>query len=129
MADVRTHFRPEFLNRIDETVIFERLAREQLRAIVDVQLERLRTRLAARELTLAVTEPGKDVLARLGYDPIYGARPLKRVIRTHLEDPLALALLEGRIVDGQRIEVDAVASGEDALRISGVAAPSDGVDK
>jgi ATP-dependent Clp protease ATP-binding subunit ClpB len=126
MADVRTHFRPEFLNRIDETVIFERLAREQLRAIVDVQLERLRTRLAARELTLAVTEDGKDVLARLGYDPIYGARPLKRVIRTHLEDPLALALLEGRIVDGQRVEVDALATGEDELRISGVSAPPDG---
>jgi ATP-dependent Clp protease ATP-binding subunit ClpB len=128
MADVRTHFRPEFLNRIDETVIFERLAREQLRAIVDVQLERLRTRLAARELTLAVTEPGKDVLARLGYDPIYGARPLKRVIRTHLEDPLALALLEGRIVDGQRVEVDALAAGEDELRISGVSVSADGAE-
>jgi len=107
MVDVRSHFRPEFLNRIDETVIFDRLGSDQLRGIVDVQLERLRTRLAERELTLRVTTAGGDLLAQLGYDPVYGARPLKRVIRTRVEDPLALALLEGRITDGQVVEVDA----------------------
>jgi ATP-dependent Clp protease ATP-binding subunit ClpB len=121
MVDVRSHFRPEFLNRIDETVIFERLAVDQLRAIVDVQLARLHARLAERDLGLRVTDAAKDVLARLGYDPIYGARPLKRVIRTHLEDPMALALLEGRILDGQVIEVDPADDGTDALRITGVA--------
>jgi len=107
MVDVRSHFRPEFLNRIDETVIFERLDASELRRIVDVQLERLRRRLAERDLVLDVTDAGKDLLARLGYDPVYGARPLKRVIRTRVEDPLALALLEGRVVDGQQVVVDA----------------------
>jgi ATP-dependent Clp protease ATP-binding subunit ClpB len=107
MVDVRGHFRPEFLNRIDETVIFDRLGQDDLRAIVDVQLERLRRRLEERDLELHVTDDGKDLLARLGYDPIYGARPLKRVIRTALEDPMALALLEGRIRDGQVVEVGA----------------------
>jgi ATP-dependent Clp protease ATP-binding subunit ClpB len=106
MVDVRGHFRPEFLNRIDETVIFDRLGREDLRAIVDVQLARLHRRLEERDLALRVTDAGKDLLASLGYDPIYGARPLKRAIRTYVEDPLALALLEGRIT-GDVVEVDA----------------------
>ena len=106
MVDVRGHFRPEFLNRIDETVIFDRLGPEDLRAIVDVQLARLRRRLEERDLELRVTDAGKDLLARLGYDPVYGARPLKRAIRTYVEDPLALALLEGRIA-GDVVEVDA----------------------
>ena len=107
MVDVRGHFRPEFLNRIDETVIFDRLGPEDLRAIVDVQLVRLHRRLADRDLELRVTDAGKDLLARLGYDPVYGARPLKRAIRTHVEDPLALALLEGRLAGADVIEVDA----------------------
>ncbi len=107
MADVRGHFRPEFLNRIDETVIFDRLGRDELRAIVDVQLERLRHRLADRDLELQVTDAGKDLLASLGYDPVYGARPLKRAIRTHVEDPLALSLLEGHIGAAGVVEVDA----------------------
>jgi ATP-dependent Clp protease ATP-binding subunit ClpB len=110
MVDVRGHFRPEFLNRIDETVIFDRLGRDELRSIVDVQLERLRRRLEDRDLELRVTDAGKDLLASLGYDPIYGARPLKRAIRTYVEDPLALALLEGRI-GGTVVEVDAGADG------------------
>jgi ATP-dependent Clp protease ATP-binding subunit ClpB len=107
MVDVRGHFRPEFLNRIDETVIFDRLGREDLRAIVDVQLARLRGRLEERDLELTVTDAGKDLLADLGYDPVYGARPLKRAIRSHVEDPLALALLEGRLGDSGVIAVDA----------------------
>jgi ATP-dependent Clp protease ATP-binding subunit ClpB len=118
MVDVRGHFRPEFLNRIDETVIFDRLGRDDLRAIVDVQLERLRRRLEERDLALHVTDAGKDLLAILGYDPVYGARPLKRAIRTHVEDPLALALLEGRIGATGTIEVDAV-DGAIVLRGSG----------
>src|SRR5690606_20828003 len=81
MSAVRGHFRPEFLNRIDEVVIFDRLAREQLRDIVEIQLDRLRRRLAERELTLDITDAAMDRLADQGYDPLYGARPLKRVIR------------------------------------------------
>jgi ATP-dependent Clp protease ATP-binding subunit ClpB len=107
MVDVRGHFRPECLNRIDETVIFDRLGREDLRAIVDVQLQRLRRRLEERDLALEVTDAGKDLLADLGYDPVYGARPLKRAIRSHVEDPLALALLEGRLGGSGVIAVDA----------------------
>jgi ATP-dependent Clp protease ATP-binding subunit ClpB len=117
MVDVRGHFRPEFLNRIDEVVIFDRLAKEQLRVIVDIQLGRLRQRLAARDLTLDLTEAALDRLAELGFDPLYGARPLKRVIRTHLEDPLARGLLDGTLVDGQRVEVDVADDG--TLRVTG----------
>jgi ATP-dependent Clp protease ATP-binding subunit ClpB len=106
MTDVRGHFRPEFLNRIDEVVIFDRLAKEQLREIVDIQLGRLRQRLAERDLTLEVSDAAMDLLAELGYDPLYGARPLKRVIRKHLEDQLAKAMLSGEIVDGQTVTVD-----------------------
>jgi ATP-dependent Clp protease ATP-binding subunit ClpB len=123
MVDVRGHFRPEFLNRIDEVVIFDRLGRGELRRIVDVQLMRLRRRLEDRDLELHVTDSGKDLLASLGYDPIYGARPLKRVIRTHVEDPLALALLEGRIIDGQRIELEAE---DGALQLRGAPRSAEG---
>jgi ATP-dependent Clp protease ATP-binding subunit ClpB len=106
MADVRGHFRPEFLNRIDEVVIFDRLAAEQLRTIADIQLDRLRRRLADRDLTLVVSEAALDWLAERGFDPVYGARPLKRVIRKELEDRLAKALLTGQILDGSTVEVE-----------------------
>jgi ATP-dependent Clp protease ATP-binding subunit ClpB len=111
MADVRSHFRPEFLNRIDETVIFSRLDPTQLRAIVDIQLERLRRRLAERDLELLVTDEAMQRLAELGYDPVYGARPLKRVIRKQVEDGLAKALLTGAITDGQQVVVDLAPDG------------------
>jgi ATP-dependent Clp protease ATP-binding subunit ClpB len=111
MADVRGHFRPEFLNRIDETVIFSRLAPEQLRTIVDIQLDRLRVRLADRDLELVITDEALDRLAELGYDPVYGARPLKRVIRKEVEDGLAKALLTGAIADGQQVVVDLAPGG------------------
>jgi ATP-dependent Clp protease ATP-binding subunit ClpB len=111
MADVRGHFRPEFLNRIDETVIFSRLDPTQLRAIVDIQLERLRRRLAERDLELVVTDEAMQRLAELGYDPVYGARPLKRVIRKQVEDGLAKALLTGAITDGQQVVVDLAPDG------------------
>ena len=106
LTDVRGHFRPEFLNRVDETVIFSRLAPEQLRDIVDIQLERLRRRLADRDLTLEVAEGALDWLAERGYDPLYGARPLKRLIRKAVEDQLAKELLTGEIADGQQVIVD-----------------------
>jgi ATP-dependent Clp protease ATP-binding subunit ClpB len=108
MAEVRTHFRPEFLNRIDETIIFDRLAPEQLRAIVDIQLDRLRARLADRDLTLEVSDAALGWLAERGFDPVYGARPVKRVIRREVEDRLAKALLAGEVADGQRVVVDVV---------------------
>ncbi len=121
MAEVRAHFRPEFLNRIDEIVIFHRLQREQLTQIVDIQLDRLRRRLAARDLVLEITDGAKLWLAERGYDPVYGARPLKRVIRKELEDKIALELLSGRIAEGSTIVVDH-REGAEGLTLSSPAA-------
>jgi ATP-dependent Clp protease ATP-binding subunit ClpB len=104
---LRDHFRPEFLNRIDETVEFRALTREQIREIVDLQLERLRARLADRGLGLELTDSAEDAIAEAGWDPAYGARPLKRAIQRLLENPLALRLLEGDFVDGDVVRVDA----------------------
>jgi len=106
MAAVREHFRPEFLNRLDEILIFHRLDLAQLRAIVDTQLAHVRARFAQRELDLEVSDAAKDWLADRGYDPVYGARPLKRVLRKELEDRVALALLDGRISEGDTVRVD-----------------------
>jgi len=106
MASVREHFKPEFLNRLDEILIFSRLSQDHLRSIVDVQLERVRERFAQRDLQLEITDAAKDWLAERGYDPIYGARPLKRVLRKELEDKVALALLDGRLNDGGGVKVD-----------------------
>ncbi|MGA7273078.1 MAG: ATP-dependent chaperone ClpB [Acidimicrobiia bacterium] len=103
MEAVRRHFRPEFLNRIDDVVVFHRLTREDLRQIVDIQLVSLRKRLADRRITLEVTDDAADLLAELGYDPVYGARPLKRVIQKQVADPLAVELLEGHIDDGSTV--------------------------
>jgi ATP-dependent Clp protease ATP-binding subunit ClpB len=114
MAAVREHFRPEFLNRLDEVLIFHRLDRDDLRRIVDVQLERVRARFAQRDLALEVTDAAKDWLAERGYDPVFGARPLKRVLRKEIEDRAALALLDGRIAEGTTVKVD-VADGELSL--------------
>jgi ATP-dependent Clp protease ATP-binding subunit ClpB len=101
------HFRPEFLNRIDEIVEFKPLTREQLSGIVDLQLRRLRNRLAERGLTLELTDAAKEVLTDAGWDPSYGARPLKRAIQRMVENPLALRLLEGDFQPGDAILVDA----------------------
>ncbi|HUH07131.1 MAG TPA: AAA family ATPase, partial [Egibacteraceae bacterium] len=111
MAAVREHFRPEFLNRLDEMLIFHRLDKADLRRIVDVQLGRVRERFAQQDLSLELTDAAKDWLAERGYDPVFGARPLKRVLRKELEDKVALALLDGRIEPGQTIKAD-VADGE-----------------
>ena len=100
------YFKPEFINRIDEIVRFRPLSREDLAVIVEIQLGRLRARLAERRLTLVVTEAAEQWLARAGYDPDYGARPLRRVLQRNIEDPLALALLEGKYLDGSVVTVD-----------------------
>jgi len=104
--ELKQHFRPEFLNRIDETVIFHQLSREHLAGIVDIQLCHLRERLAARDMKLTLTDGAKDKLARDGYDPAYGARPLKRLIQQEIENPLARRILEGRFSPGDGITID-----------------------
>jgi ATP-dependent Clp protease ATP-binding subunit ClpB len=103
---LRGHFRPEFLNRIDEIIIFDRLDRTQLTAIVDIQLGRLLRRLEKQNIQLTLTDAAKEFLAREGYDPAYGARPLKRVIQKEILDPLSLELLEGKFAEGARITAD-----------------------
>ena len=107
LAELRVHFRPEFLNRVDDVILFSRLDKAQLRQIVQIQLRALDLRLAARKLTLQVSDAALDLLAAEGYDPTYGARPLKRVIQRRLQDPIAMAILEGRFREGDTIEVDA----------------------
>ncbi len=104
---MREHFRPEFLNRIDEIVVFSPLSREQLADIVELQLERLHARLAERGLRLELSEDARELLAEAGWDPAYGARPLKRSIQRLLENPLALRLLEGEFGEGDTVRVDA----------------------
>jgi ATP-dependent Clp protease ATP-binding subunit ClpB len=104
---MREHFRPEFLNRIDEIVVFSALSRDQIAEIVEHQLGHLRERLAERGIVLELTEAAKEVLADAGWDPAYGARPLKRAIQRLVENPLALRLLEGDFGDGDTIRVDA----------------------
>ncbi len=104
---VRMHFRPEFVNRIDEIVVFEPLGRGEIEAIVDIQVARLAERLAERKLTLRLTDAARAWLADKGYEPAFGARPLKRVIQRHLQDPLALKLLSGEVREGDVVEVDA----------------------
>ena len=116
MRVVRDHFRPEFLNRLDEIVLFRRLARADMATIVDIQLGRLRQLLAERKITLDMDETAKDWLANEGYDPVYGARPLKRVIQRSLQNPLAGLLLEGTVREGDTIHVQA---GVDGLSING----------
>ncbi|MBA3386162.1 MAG: ATP-dependent chaperone ClpB [Chthoniobacterales bacterium] len=103
---LRQHFRPEFLNRVDEIIIFDRLNEEQLKAIVGIQLRRLTNRLEKQKITLELSEDAKAFIAREGYDPAYGARPLKRAIQRQILDPLSIDLLEGKFREGQTIRVD-----------------------
>ena len=114
MDAVRSHFRPEFLNRLDETIIFDRLARSDMAAIVAIQLRRLEKRLESRKITLALDKPAEAWLAEEGYDPVFGARPLKRVIQRALQDPLAEMILSGDVLDGSEVRVSA---GPDGLLI------------
>jgi ATP-dependent Clp protease ATP-binding subunit ClpB len=115
MEEVRKVFRPEFLNRLDESVFFHRLDASQIRHIVDIQLQRFASRLARRDLVLDVTDRGKDLLAKEGWDPQYGARPLKRAIQRHLEDPLARKVLAGEFPPGTRVVVDVGPTGDLAI--------------
>ncbi|HAW56937.1 MAG TPA: ATP-dependent chaperone ClpB [Hyphomonas sp.] len=117
MGAIRTHFRPEFINRIDEIVFFKRLGRGEIDHIVDIQMERLEALLKDRKMTLQLSLDARNWLAARGYDPVYGARPLKRVIQKELQDPLARLLLEGRIHDGETIEIGVEG---DQLSINGV---------
>jgi ATP-dependent Clp protease ATP-binding subunit ClpB len=104
---LRQHFLPEFLNRIDETIVFHPLGREELHKIVDLQLARLQKQLAENKYELEVTDSAKELLTEEGYDPVYGARPLKRVIQQRLQNTLANEILSGRFPEGSKIIVDA----------------------
>ena len=106
LEELRRHFRPEFLNRVDDIVVFKPLAREQIRTIVDLQLTRMRQLLQERRITLVVTPEAADLIAEVGYDPAFGARPLKRAIQRLIQNPLAVKLLEGEFSDGDTIVVD-----------------------
>jgi ATP-dependent Clp protease ATP-binding subunit ClpB len=116
MQAVRAHFRPEFLNRLDEIILFHRLTRGNMDKIVDIQIARLDKLLADRKIEIALDAKAREWLANAGYDPVYGARPLKRVIQRRLQDPLAQMLLEGKIADGAKIKVGA---GKNGLTING----------
>jgi len=119
MAIVRAHFRPEFLNRVDEIILFHRLKRDQMTAIVDIQMQRLAKLLADRKLTVELDDKAKEWLGAKGYDAAYGARPLKRVIQKYVQDPLAELILQGRLHDGETVKISA---GPDGLIINGRAA-------
>ena len=107
MDAVRAHFRPELLNRIDDVVIFNPLGQEQIKRIVDIQLRGLRARLAERKIELELTDAAKELLALEGFDPVYGARPLKRAIQQQIVQPLAMQLLRGEFNDGEAVIADA----------------------
>ena len=106
MEELRRHFRPEFLNRVDETVLFLPLRRDQVTRIVDLQMDRLRKRLEERKITLDITDAAREFIAGEAYDPVYGARPLKRYVQQYVETPLARELVSGRILDGQAVRID-----------------------
>jgi ATP-dependent Clp protease ATP-binding subunit ClpB len=106
MDALRQHFRPEFLNRVDEVIIFDRLNEEHLKKIVEIQLGRLTKRLQQQKIEIKLSETARALIAREGYDPVYGARPLKRAIQRFILDPLSLDILEGKFHEGQTIQVD-----------------------
>jgi ATP-dependent Clp protease ATP-binding subunit ClpB len=111
LAELRSAFRPEFLNRLDEIIVFHALSEKHLKDIVDIQLAGLRARLAERHIVLELTDEARTRLVREGYDPNYGARPLKRAIQREIETPLAKRILAGEVRAGQIIQVDAEKSG------------------
>jgi ATP-dependent Clp protease ATP-binding subunit ClpB len=106
MNDLRAHFRPEFLNRVDEIVLFHQLTREDIKRVVEIQLMRVEKRLADQNITLRVSDAAKELIAREGYDPVFGARPLKRVIQKRILDAFSMEILSGRFKEGDRIKVD-----------------------
>jgi ATP-dependent Clp protease ATP-binding subunit ClpB len=113
MEVVGNHFRPEFINRIDESVVFHPLGRSQIRAITTIQVEVLRKRLQDRDIDLLVSDAALDKLGEAGFDPVYGARPLKRAIQQRLENSLAQDILSGHFMPGDVIKVDVEGKGED----------------
>ncbi len=112
MEALRAHFKPEFLNRVDDIIIFQALNRDQIKAIVDIQVRLLQKRLAEKKLDIELTDRTREQIAQEGFDPVYGARPLKRVIQHRIQDALALKLLEGEFIEGEKIIVDATPKGE-----------------
>ncbi|MCB2045362.1 MAG: AAA family ATPase, partial [Novosphingobium sp.] len=114
MEVVRGHFRPEFLNRLDEIILFHRLGQEHMAPIVEIQVARVQKLLKDRKITLELSDAAKRWLGRVGYDPVYGARPLKRAVQRYLQDPLAEKLLAGEIPDGSTVRID---EGDGALDI------------
>jgi len=115
MDDLRAHFRPEFLNRVDEVVLFRELTQEDIKRVVDIQLERVQKRLADQNITLRVGDAAKELIAREGYDPVFGASPLKRVIQKRILDVLSLEILSSRFKEGDKIKVDVDKKRADAL--------------
>ena len=118
MGVVRKAFRPEFLNRLDEIVMFSPLSRDDLAQIVVINLSRINRRLAGRRITIEVSEAGRSWLADRGYDPVYGARPLRRLLQTTVEDQLARKLLAGEISDGQKVTFDVTSVGDELEIVS-----------
>jgi len=116
MAVVRASFRPEFLNRVDEIILFHRLQRREMTKIVDIQMGRLAKLLEDRKITLQLEPSAREWLAEKGWDPAYGARPLKRVIQKSVQDPLAELMLAGRVKDGERVVISA---GKQGLTFNG----------
>jgi ATP-dependent Clp protease ATP-binding subunit ClpB len=110
-GDPLTVFRPEFVNRVDDIVIFHRLTQDHLRQIVDIQVAGLERRLAERRISIDLTDKAREYLAERGFDPAYGARPLKRLMQREISDALALLLLQGEFAEGDRIEIDAGEAG------------------
>ena len=112
MQALRGHFRPEFLNRVDDVILYQQLQRDQIGHIVELQLERVAGLLREKRLEFDVTPEARDLLAERGYDPTYGARPVKRIIQRLVQDPLAMRILEGDFPEGSRIEVVRAGDGE-----------------
>jgi ATP-dependent Clp protease ATP-binding subunit ClpB len=115
MEIVRSHFRPEFLNRLDEVILFHRLGASHMAPIVDIQVGRVQKLLKDRKVVLDLTDGARAWLGRVGYDPVYGARPLKRAVQRYLQDPLADLILRGEVPDGVKVRVD---EGDGALTLS-----------
>jgi len=115
MEVVRDHFRPEFLNRLDEIILFQRLRQEHMAPIVEIQIARVQRLLADRKVTIELSEAAKAWLGRVGYDPVYGARPLRRAVQRYVQDPLADMILRGEVPDGSTVHVD---EGDGELRFA-----------
>jgi ATP-dependent Clp protease ATP-binding subunit ClpB len=122
-AALRESFKPEFLNRIDETIIFNNLGRHEIAVIVEIQLKRLRKNLASRKISLDLTERAQALIADKGYDPIYGARPLKRTIQRLIQDPLAVKILGGEFKEGDLVKIDS--DGDELIFSHGTGVPFD----